>query len=268
MKKLFNSKGFKMFYTLFRVCFVLMIVVYLSFILIQRLSGNKSIMGYRLFNVATGSMAGVYDVNDVIAIKDCDTKKLKVGDDIAYRGEKGGFEGLLVTHRIIKIEPTEDRGLLFTTQGVKSSTVDPKIGESQILGKVVGVVPVISSLNHIIKSQLGFFLLVFLPLVIIIMLEVLQTITEIKLEKNEIRKIEKKDNKKTKDKKEDKEKQEDDKKGSKEKETKKKEDKKEEKVVEDKKSKIEKEDKEKSSNDTIDDGPKILEVIDDDIEIL
>ncbi len=250
MKKLFDNKFFRIMYTLFRVCFVLMIVLYLSFIVVQRLSGNKSIFGYRLFNVATGSMAGVYDINDVIAVKDFDSKKLKVGDDIAYRGEKGGFEGLFVTHRIIKIEPTEDRGLLFTTQGVKSPTADPVIGESQILGKVVGVVPVISTLNHVIKSQLGFFLLVFCPLVLVIVLEVLQTITEIRLEKNEIQRIEKKSKSKKKESKK--------KNGSEEKEIK---DSSEDEVKEDKiDSKVDNDEKSKEdAADSSDENKKVIE---------
>ncbi len=191
MKGLFDNKIFKLFYTLFRVCFILIIVLYLSFIIVQRLSGNKSIFGYRLFNVATGSMTGVYDINDVIAVKDWDTKKLKVGDDVAYRGVRGGLDGLLITHRIIKIEEKEDGSRIFTTQGVNAPVSDPTIEEGQILGKVVGIVPVITQLNHIVKSQLGFFLLVFCPLVLVIVLEVLQTITEIRVEKNEIQKIEK-----------------------------------------------------------------------------
>lgn len=197
MSKVLNNKFFKFVYAVFRSCFILIIVLYLSFIIIQRITGNKSIFGYRLFNVATGSMTGVYNIDDVIAVKDCDTKKLKVNDDVAYRGKKGGLDGLLITHRIIKIEEKEDGGLLFTTQGVNAPIADPIVEENQILGKVVGVVPIITPLNHIVKTQLGFFLLVFCPLVIVIVLEVLQTITEIKLDKNEIKRIEdkgKKDN--------------------------------------------------------------------------
>ncbi len=191
MKGLFDNKLFKILYTLFRVCFILIIVLYLSFIIVQRLSGNKSILGYRLFNVATGSMTGVYDINDVIAVKDWDTKKLKVGDDVAYRGSRGGLNGLLITHRIIKIDEREDGSRIFTTQGVNAPVSDPTIEEGQILGKVVGIVPVITQLNHVVKSQAGFFLLVFCPLVLVIVLEVLQTITDIRVEKNEIQKIEK-----------------------------------------------------------------------------
>ena len=133
-------------------------------------------------------MTGVYDINDVIAVKDYDVLKLKVGDDIAYRGSRGGLEGKLITHRIIRINET-DHGRVYVTRGVNAPTEDPSIESYQILGKVVGVVPIISTLNHIVKSQLGFFVLVFCPLVIVIVLEVLQTITDIKIEKEEIREI-------------------------------------------------------------------------------
>lgn len=191
MKKLFDNKIFKILFGIIKFLFVAVIVLYLLFILVQRFSGNKSVFGYRVFTVATGSMSGVYEINDVIAVRDCDVHKLKVGDDVAYQGNRGGYEGMLITHRIIEIEKDDETGeLLFTTKGVNSPAADPSISETQILGKVVGIVPFISLLNHVVKSQLGFFLLIFCPLVLVIVLEVLQTITEIQVEKNEIRYVE------------------------------------------------------------------------------
>ena len=188
MTNILHNKFFSIFYTIIRDIFFFIVILYLVFILLQRISGNNSIYGYRLFTVVTGSMAGVYDINDVIAVKDYDVLKLKVGDDIAYRGLRGGLEGKLITHRIIRINET-DHGRVYVTRGVNAPTEDPSIESYQILGKVVGVVPIISTLNHIVKSQLGFFVLVFCPLVIVIVLEVLQTITDIKIEKEEIREI-------------------------------------------------------------------------------
>ena len=188
MDIILHNKIFSIIYTIIRDIFFFVVIIYLMFILLQRLSGNNSIYGYRLFTVATGSMAGVYDVNDVIAVKDYDVLKLKVGDDIAYRGSRGGLEGKLITHRIIRITET-DHGRIYVTRGVNAPVEDPSIESYQILGKVIGVVPIISTLNHVIKSQLGFFALVFCPLVIVIVLEVLQTITDIRLEKDEIREV-------------------------------------------------------------------------------
>ena len=185
MSKILHNKYFSIIYTIIRDIFFFVVVLYLAFILMQRISGNNSIFGYRLFTVATGSMSGVYEINDVIAVKDYDVLKLKVGDDIAYRGSRGGLEGKLITHRIIRITNT-DHGRVYVTRGVNAPVEDPSIESYQILGKVIGVVPIITTLNHVIKSQLGFFALVFCPLVIVIVLEVLQTITDIRLEKEEI----------------------------------------------------------------------------------
>ena len=193
MKKIFNSLAFKIIWGILKGIFILLIVAYLIFIVAQRISGNKSIMGYRLFTVATGSMISVYDINDVIAVKDCDPNTLKVGDDIAYKGNRGGLENMLITHRIIRIEEAENGEKIFVTKGVNAPAEDPSIQANQILGKVVGVVPVISLLNHIVKSQLGFFLLIFCPLTLIIVLEILQTITDIRLDRDEIQKIKKED---------------------------------------------------------------------------
>ena len=189
MRKIFDSKIYKILITVIKSLFFIVIVLYLAFILIQRVNGNQSVFGYRLFTVATGSMIGVYDINDVIAVKDCDTSKLKVGDDIAYKGNRGGLEGMLITHRIVRIEDSEKGGRIYVTKGVNSHLEDPSITDSQILGKVVGVVPIVTQINHVVKNQLGFFLLVFCPLVLIIVLEVLETITEIRLEKNQIKRI-------------------------------------------------------------------------------
>ena len=154
MTNILHNKIFSIIYTIIRDIFFFVVIIYLAFILLQRISGNNSIFGYRLFTVATGSMAGVYDINDVIAVKNYDVLKLKVGDDIAYRGSRGGLEGKLITHRIIRISET-DHGRVYVTRGVNAPTEDPSIESYQILGKVVGVVPIISVLNHVIKSQLG-----------------------------------------------------------------------------------------------------------------
>ncbi len=192
MKKIWNNRIFKIIVGIIKTIFIIIIIAYLAFILVQRFSGNKSVFGYRLFTVATGSMSGVYEVNDVIAVQDCNPKELKVGDDIAYKGTRGGLEGMLITHRIIRIEEKDDGSRIFVTKGVNVPAEDPSINENQIVGKVIGVVPVITVINHIVKTQVGFFLLIFCPLVLIIVLEVLQTITDYRLDKNKIKKIDNK----------------------------------------------------------------------------
>lgn len=188
---LLDNKIFKIITGIIRFCVVAVLVFYVGFIIAQRLTGNKSIGGYRVFTVVTASMTGVYNVNDVIVVKDYDTAKLKVGDDVAYLGNRAGLENKIITHRIVKIEDDSDGGRIITTKGVALEYEDPAIRDEQILGKVVGVLPFITQINHLIHHNVGFFTLIFIPLVLVIVLEILQTITDYQLEKNEIQEIEK-----------------------------------------------------------------------------
>lgn len=209
MKKInafFSNKIFKFIFNLLRFVVYGFLIVYVAFTLFQRFTNNSSFYGYRLFNVATGSMIPVYNINDVIIVKETDVTTLKVGDDVAYKGTRAGLEGKIITHRIIKIEEDVNGKLIFFTQGVNSKYADPSITGEQILGKVEGKLFFINELNHVVKSNLGFFLLVFCPLVLVIALEIAQSVIEYKLEKNEIQEISSKKKKdKEKDKEEDKE---------------------------------------------------------------
>lgn len=189
-----NNKIFRFIYGTIKTLICLILAVYIIFVLYQRFTGNASLFGYRVFTVASGSMSPEYVINDVIYIKEVDPGTLKVGDDIAYKGERGGFEGLTITHRIVEIEETSDGGFRIVTQGVNNELEDPSIDEYQILGKVYGKVFFINELNHVVKSLWGFFFLIFLPLSLIIILEILETIYEGRIERGDLVKIEKNKN--------------------------------------------------------------------------
>ena len=196
MQKLLENKAFKIIYGIIKTFIVSFLVIYLLFVIIQRVTNNSSIFGYRMFTVATGSLEPVYNVNDVILVKDTDPSTLKVGDDIAYLGNRDAVKGLVVTHRIIRIETLDDNKVHYTLKGVNNKYEDPSITEDQILGKVLGKVYVVNFINHVVKNIYGFFFLVFCPLVLVIFLEIADTIIEAKVEKNELRLIEKEDKKK------------------------------------------------------------------------
>ena len=198
MKKLLENKTFQIIYTIIKIFVVAMLSIYLLFVIVQRFTNNSSILGYRVFTIATGSMEPVYNIDDVILVKDTDPSTLKKGDDIAYLGNRDAVKGLIVTHRIIRMETFNDGKVHYTLKGVNNKYEDPSITADQILGKVVGKLPVVNFINHVVKNIYGFFFLVFCPLVLVIFLEIADTIIDMKLEKNEIRLIEKEDKKSTK----------------------------------------------------------------------
>ncbi len=184
LRKILDSKYFQIPYRIIKTIIFLILVLYVAFIVIQRVSGNQSVFGYRIFTVATGSMVPDYNVNDVLAIKEVNHDELKIGDDITYLGTKQDVNGKIVTHRIIDIE-MKDGKKVYITKGINNEVEDPTIEDNQIYGKVVGKIPIVTEINHIIKNQYGFFFLIFLPLVIVIFLEIADTVTEIKRDKQE-----------------------------------------------------------------------------------
>jgi len=188
--RIFQNKVFKISYGIIKGLVFTLLAIYVIFILVQRVSNNSSIFGYRIFSVATGSMEPKYNINDIISVRDVDVNKLKVGDDIAYVGNRGGVEGLIISHRIVKIDRSfsGDVEMIFT-KGINSSGEDPSITPDQVLGKVDSVVPIITPINHIIKNKFGFFFLVFCPLVLVICLEIAETRLAIRLDREELIKI-------------------------------------------------------------------------------
>lgn len=185
LRKILDSKYFQIPYKIIKTIIFLVLICYLAFIIIQRVSGNQSVFGYRLFSVATGSMVPDYNIDDVLAIKDVNPDELQVGDDITYLGNKQDVNGRIVTHRIISIEEKNGKKE-YVTKGINNSVEDPTIEANQIYGKVIGKVPIITEINHIVKNQYGFFFLIFLPLVIVVFLEIADTITEMKRDKKDV----------------------------------------------------------------------------------
>lgn len=161
------------------------IVCVFSIIFLQRVSNNSiNLAGFSIYTVVTESMYPKYKVYDMILVKSVDTKSIKVHDDVVYKGEKADFQGKIVTHRVEDI--TEDNGVLtFTTKGINNDIEDPLVNENQIMGKVVHKLLLLSLISKVINNTYGFYFLIFVPLVVVIFLEVMESIEE----KKELNKV-------------------------------------------------------------------------------
>ena len=65
--------------------YLFVLIIYLVFICVHRLSIDGSVLGYRLFTINNNEMSPKYNFNDIIVVKDYDPSKLKVGDNISYK---------------------------------------------------------------------------------------------------------------------------------------------------------------------------------------
>lgn len=123
---------------LFNAVFYILILAMLigAFVFSTNSDANKSVFGYRMYSVLSGSMTPVYPKGSLVIVRITDPKEIKVGDDITFYNP--GSEQDIWTHRVIDvIDNYGNNGVCFKTQGVANSQEDPFI---TIGGNVVGVV--------------------------------------------------------------------------------------------------------------------------------
>lgn len=184
MKNKEKTSVFEIISTIIKIICIIVLILLIAVLLLQRMSNNaQAVAGIRLFNVATESMVPEYVVGDIIVVKETDSEELKVGDDVTYLGEEGTFQGRVVTHRIVQIEDTEN-GKVIHTKGIANEVEDPTITVDQIYGKVIYKCVLISMLSKLINNMTVFYIVVFIPLALLIFLQIKDSISS-KYEKDD-----------------------------------------------------------------------------------
>ena len=113
-----------------------------------------NVFGYSYFVVATGSMSGYIEVNDIIFVKlDKNVKHMDIDDVITFKNK----DGEIITHRIIS-----KSGKTLITQGDRNNTPDDPVTSKDIIGKVKLVLP-----PSLILKSIAIFLIVFIFLALI-----------------------------------------------------------------------------------------------------
>ena len=166
VKKLESSKILKILLNILSKIITILIILVCIIIVVQKVTNNKeSFFGYRIFRVQTGSMIPKYNIGDVILVKEKDIDKIKVGDDVTYKGEAGSVKGLLVTHRVIDIEEVEGKKA-FHTQGIANNLEDPIVYGHQINGVVQTKLYILSLICLLLNNKYVFYFCGVLPLTI------------------------------------------------------------------------------------------------------
>ena len=174
--KIKNNLAFKIISKTLKVVGTIVIILFAALIIIQRVTDNKMTLGgYSVFTVISGSMEPEYHVWDMLIAKKVDTSTIKVGDDVVYLGSEASFKDKIVTHRVIKMR-NENGKLYFTTKGTANAIEDPEIEASQVYGKVIYRSVVLCFLSKILNSVYGFYIVIFVPFVIILFFEILSVL--------------------------------------------------------------------------------------------
>lgn len=134
---------------------VTLLILFLVYRIVSIKFFNKDItLRYTFYEIATGSMEPTLNVKDFIIVKESD--KYSVGDIITYKEDNS-----YITHRIVKIN-----GDTLVTKGDANNSEDKIISKSEVIGKVVKIIPKGGVIKEIILTpKIIFTLLVTLVLI-------------------------------------------------------------------------------------------------------
>ena len=134
---------------------------------------KKGLFGYKAFIVLSDSMKATdFASGDLVLAKDVDPSSLEVGDIIVYSSQATENFGETVTHKI-REKTVNDKGEVgFITYGTSTNIDDPiVVTYPYILGKYVRSLPKVGSFFMFLKTTPGYIICIFIPFVILILLE-------------------------------------------------------------------------------------------------
>ena len=130
-----------------------------------------------LYTIISGSMEPaihVYDVVVNLAVKS--PEDIKVGDVITFESTSSISNGLTVTHRVQDIKIVNGR-YEYVTKGDYNPVADSSTAKYEnVLGKVAFKIPQLGRVQFIVASKAGWFLVVLLPAMGVIIYDVIKLI--------------------------------------------------------------------------------------------
>lgn len=161
---------------------VVMTVIALEFNNVETI---QKISKHRLDVVLTGSMEPSIAKGSLVIVRETAIEKLEKGDIITYRGT--GSSKAFVTHRIYGVVKGLEATQAFVTKGDANLTEDSGvIKPAQVVGKVVLTIPFAGYIVQTVKSKIGYFLLVLIPGLIIIISEFAGVFEKLRGVRNEV----------------------------------------------------------------------------------
>ena len=137
---------------------VLVIVMVLSAVLLM----GSRLMGYRVFNVISGSMVPEYNVGDLIYVREVDVDTIQVGDVITFVLNE---DLVVATHRVVEVDAENKH---FYTKGDANETVDASpVHFNNVIGIPKFHIPLLGYVSDYIQHPPGSYITLGVGLVLI-----------------------------------------------------------------------------------------------------
>lgn len=161
----------KILNAIFLVILIGLVVILLYLAIGSRGNGLPFLQNFQLFTVLSGSMEPNLNVGGVIIVEKVDPDTLKEGDIITFLSNDTTLNGKVVSHRIIQVVDNNN-GRMFITKGDANEDRDDAAAvPNNVIGRVIFHVPYLGYLLNFMKTKQGFFFILLLPCMLILLVE-------------------------------------------------------------------------------------------------
>ena len=156
----------------FATLFLLMAVVLCLYVVVQSMShGYVRVGGYSLFRVVTGSMEPTIPVGTILLAQETPIEEVAADDIVCFRSTNPGSEGMIVTHRVIKVYDTPDGTRCLMTKGDHNPSMDiDPVTQTNLIGLVIrhtGEENKMAGLINFLTGDFGFLACIVLPVLLV-----------------------------------------------------------------------------------------------------
>lgn len=139
---------------------------------------DRNLFGYKFFIVLSDSMSATdFSAGDVAIVKEVDPSTLQPGDIISFESTNSENFGEVVTHKIRSLTTDANGEPGFITYGTTTNTDDAEVVTYMyILGKYQTRLPKVGTFFQFLKSVPGYFICIFLPFMLLILHQGVNTI--------------------------------------------------------------------------------------------
>lgn len=142
-----KMEKFKKIWNLVSTFFVVLVVCFAVFLMGSRL------MGFRVFNVISGSMEPTYSVGDLIYVKQVNPYDIKEGTAITFVLNE---DLVVATHRVVEID---EENQYFYTKGDANDTADSTpVHFNNVIGVPQFSIPLLGYVSDFVQNPPGMYI--------------------------------------------------------------------------------------------------------------
>lgn len=159
------------------IVIIMAAVLVLCMVVMTKPGKAPEIYRYSVLRVMTGSMEPTYPVDTLIVVKKTDPAEIREGDVISFYSSDPALDGAVNTHRVVNVKQ-EDNQWIYTTKGDGNNVADPyEVKSGDLIGKVIYDSLSLGKLSRLTANPLVFIPLILLPLAVILVTNLVHTIS-------------------------------------------------------------------------------------------